>query len=60
MDRIGYHVEEKYFGGRAAQAMAFAQFRANEFGREVKVHLIDFSGLKTVADTKKPTEQVAA
>ncbi len=59
MERVGYYVEGKYFSGKAAQAIAFAQFRATEFGREVNVHLKDFSGEVKVVDTKKPEKQVA-
>ncbi len=37
MIRHGYYVEGKYFGNKFSQAEAFAQFRATQFGRPVKV-----------------------
>lgn len=42
--RPGYYVEGKYFAFREAQAMAFAQFRAGEFGRDVKVEVVWSAG----------------
>lgn len=42
MDRPGFYVEGKFFHGRGAQANAFAQFRATEYGREVEVKYVDF------------------
>ena len=44
MDRLGYYVEGRYFAGKKYQAIAFAQFRANEFGRNVEVHFHDGEG----------------
>ena len=44
MERPGYYVEGKFFAGKSAQAIAFAQFRADEFGRNVAVQVRDFDG----------------
>lgn len=61
MDRSGYYVEGKFFGGKVAQAQAFAQFRADEFGRNVSVQVKDFNGEVRDVGFASPTknQQVA-
>jgi len=49
--RIGYHVEEKFFGTKINQATAFAQYRANQFGRDVHIVLIGPTGHPMLSDT---------
>lgn len=58
MDRPGFYVERKFFAGRGAQARAFAQFRATEFGREVEVQYVDFVTNKvSVIDVMAPQNE---
>ena len=57
MDRAGYYVEGRYFAGKSAQAIAFAQFRADEFGRNVVVQVKDFDGTIREIGHASPGEQ---
>lgn len=55
--RIGYHVEEKYFGAKIHQATAFAQNRATSWARNVDVQLVNHKGKRALVDTMKPQRQ---
>jgi hypothetical protein len=55
MSRIGYYVEGKFFYHKSAQAIAFAQFRADEFGRDVTVTLKDFNNEVREVGTASPS-----
>lgn len=59
MDRIGFYVDGKFFAGRHAQATSFAQFRANEFGREVEVKYVDHTKTVSTVDVVVPQQKVA-
>lgn len=59
MDRIGFYVDGKFFAGRHAQATSFAQFRANEYGRDVEVKYVDPTKKVSVVDTLVPQQKVA-
>lgn len=59
MNRHGYFVEGKHFRGNMHQAVAFAQHRANEYGRAVTVKLIGYDNQETVVETLQPAKQVA-
>lgn len=60
MDRFGFYVEGKYFAGKPAQANAFAQFRANEYGRNVDVQHVDYAKNVNVVATLSPQTQTLA
>ena len=58
MTRLGYYVEDKFFGGKAHQASSFAQFRANEYGRPVDVTFVGHNATsKVVVATLSPEKQ---
>lgn len=57
MDRLGYYVEGKYFKGNKHQAIAFAKFRAEEFGRSVDVMFTGDAGVSTLVGTANPLAQ---
>lgn len=57
MKRLGYYVEGKYFAGRKAQAVAFASFRATEYGRPVDVIFVGDTTQSDVVGTAVPTTQ---
>lgn len=57
MERFGHYVEGKFFAGKAAQANAFAQFRANEYGRNVSVQYVDYAKNVSVIATLSPQAQ---
>lgn len=59
MNKIGFWVEEKYYGTRVGQANAFAQHRANQYSRPVDVTFVNADGTSRVEDTKKPVTQAA-
>jgi hypothetical protein len=59
MDRIGFYVEGKYFAGRSAQAISFAQFRANEYGRSVIVQFVDHDKSVRIVNTIEQQQKVA-
>lgn len=60
MDRHGYYVEGKHFGGRVAQAISFAKFRATEFGRPVEVTLIGYDKSTKIVETCQPEKKQVA
>lgn len=57
--RIGYHVEENYYGMKVHQAKAFAQYRATTYSRSVDVEMVNHEGFREIVDTKVPQQQVA-
>lgn len=57
--RIGYHVEEKYFGTKLHQATSFAQFRADGWSRNVHIHLVNHKGERELVESKAPQKRVA-
>ncbi len=57
MNRLGYYVEGKYFAGKKHQAVAFATFRAQEYGRPVDVQFHDGEGVIKVIGTAQPTQE---
>lgn len=54
MERAGFYVEGKFFGNKSAQAIAFAQFRADEYGRNVDVQVKEFNGTIREVGTATP------
>jgi hypothetical protein len=54
--RLGYYVEGKFFAGKLHQATAFAQNRANEFSRNVKVTFVNHDLTEKVIDNRKPVQ----
>lgn len=57
MPRLGFYVEGKYFAGKLHQAVAFATFRAKEYGRSVDVTFVNqneqLERFKTITPTKE-------
>lgn len=60
MVRFGFYVEGKFFAGKAAQANSFAQFRANEYGRNVNVMFVDYGKNKSIIATLAPQSKPMA
>lgn len=60
MARLGYYADGRYFSGKKHQAVAFAKFRANEFGRSVEVTFVDDTGQSRVIGVAEPENATAA
>lgn len=54
--RLGYYVEGKFFAGKLHQATAFAQNRANEYSRNVKLTFVNHDLTEKVISTLKPAQ----
>lgn len=50
----GYHVQERFFGERKAQARGRAQFVADENGRPIDVLYVNETGIPQIVDVVYP------
>lgn len=57
--QLGYYADGRYFSSKKHQAIAFAKFRANEFGRSVEVTFVDDTGQSRVIGVADPDEVAA-
>ncbi len=57
MTRLGYYVEDKYFGNNKHQAIAFAKFRAQEWGRSLEVIFVGDQNVQTIIGVAEPDQE---
>lgn len=58
--RVGYYMEGKFFANKHHQAIAAAQFRANEYSRNVKVTFVNHDQTEKVIQICKPLQMQKA